>query len=70
MKTKVHFPRRLQRMAEEQVLVLLGQKVAVVCYKGINISGSFYRNKLKYLAFLRKQMNTNLEKNTNPSRGP
>ncbi|KAB0344728.1 hypothetical protein FD754_021654 [Muntiacus muntjak] len=27
--------------------------------KGTNISGNFHRNKLKYLAFLCKQMNTN-----------
>uniref|UniRef100_A0A2K6UWG1 Large ribosomal subunit protein uL13 n=1 Tax=Saimiri boliviensis boliviensis TaxID=39432 RepID=A0A2K6UWG1_SAIBB len=39
--------------------VLLGQKVVVVCCEGINISGNFYRNKLKYLAFLHKRMNTN-----------
>lgn len=32
--------------------------------EGINISGSFYRNKLKYLAFLRKRCNVN------PKRGP
>uniref|UniRef100_A0A2I3RC58 Large ribosomal subunit protein uL13 n=1 Tax=Pan troglodytes TaxID=9598 RepID=A0A2I3RC58_PANTR len=44
--------------------VLLGRKVVVVCCEGINISGNFYRNKLKYLAFLRKRMNSN------PSRGP
>uniref|UniRef100_A0A2K5XJ59 60S ribosomal protein L13a n=1 Tax=Mandrillus leucophaeus TaxID=9568 RepID=A0A2K5XJ59_MANLE len=44
--------------------VLLGRKVVVVHCEGINISGNFYRNKLKYLAFLRKWMNTN------PSRGP
>uniref|UniRef100_A0A2K5LCS6 60S ribosomal protein L13a n=1 Tax=Cercocebus atys TaxID=9531 RepID=A0A2K5LCS6_CERAT len=44
--------------------VLLGRKVVVVYCEGINISGNFYRNKLKYLAFLRKWMNTN------PSRGP
>uniref|UniRef100_A0A2K6UUA3 Large ribosomal subunit protein uL13 n=1 Tax=Saimiri boliviensis boliviensis TaxID=39432 RepID=A0A2K6UUA3_SAIBB len=40
--------------------VLLGQKMVV----GINISGNFYINKLKYLPFLCKRMNTN------PSRGP
>uniref|UniRef100_A0A2I3G2X7 60S ribosomal protein L13a n=1 Tax=Nomascus leucogenys TaxID=61853 RepID=A0A2I3G2X7_NOMLE len=41
-------------MAEVQVLqVLLGRKVVVVRCEGINISGNFYRNKLKYLAFLR-----------------
>ncbi|KAL1783307.1 60S ribosomal protein L13a [Sigmodon hispidus] len=44
--------------------VLLGRKVVVVRCDGINISGHFYRNKLKYLAFLRKRMNTN------PSHGP
>ncbi|XP_065822731.1 large ribosomal subunit protein uL13-like, partial [Labrus bergylta] len=43
--------------------VLLGHKVVAVRCEGINISGNFYRNKLKYLAFLRKRMNTN------PSRG-
>lgn len=41
-----------------------GQRVVVVRCEGINISGSFYRNKLKYLAFLRKRCNVN------PKRGP
>ena len=36
----------------------------VVRCEAINISGSFYRNKLKYMEFLRKRMNTN------PSHGP
>ncbi|KAK2113393.1 60S ribosomal protein L13A [Saguinus oedipus] len=44
--------------------VLLGGKVVVVRCEGVSISGNFYRNKLKYLAFLRKRMNTN------PFRGP
>merc|ERR1739848_100326 len=44
--------------------ILQGQRVVIVRCEGINISGNFYRNKLKYLAFLRKRMNTN------PSRGP
>nr|KAF6438909.1 ribosomal protein L13a [Molossus molossus] len=39
--------------------VLLGRKVVVVGCEDINISGNFYRNKLKYLAFLCKWMNTN-----------
>lgn len=39
--------------------VLLGQKVVVVHCKGINIFGTLHRNKLEYLAFLHKQMNTN-----------
>jgi len=44
--------------------LLTGQAVVVVRCEGINISGSFYRNKLKYLDFLQKRMNTN------PRRGP
>nr|AIU94816.1 40S ribosomal protein [Phragmatopoma lapidosa]AIU94819.1 60S ribosomal protein [Phragmatopoma lapidosa]AIU94841.1 60S ribosomal protein [Phragmatopoma lapidosa] len=44
--------------------ILQGQRVVIVRCEGINISGSFYRNKLKYLSFLRKRMNTN------PRRGP
>merc|ERR1711931_81855 len=44
--------------------ILQGQKVVVLRCEAINISGSFYRNKLKYLSFLRKRMNTN------PKKGP
>merc|ERR1711992_477188 len=44
--------------------ILQGQRVVVVRCEEINISGSFYRNKLKYLDFLRKRMNSN------PSHGP
>merc|ERR1711890_9316 len=44
--------------------ILQGQRVVVVRCEGINISGSFYRNKLKYMEFLRKRMNTN------PKKGP
>merc|ERR1712141_748740 len=36
--------------------ILQGQKVVIVRCEGICISGSFYRNKLKYLEFLRKRM--------------
>uniref|UniRef100_H0XQX1 Large ribosomal subunit protein uL13 n=1 Tax=Otolemur garnettii TaxID=30611 RepID=H0XQX1_OTOGA len=39
--------------------VLLGRKVVIVHCEGINISGNFYRNKLKYLVFLHRWMNTN-----------
>ncbi|KAI9522036.1 60S ribosomal protein L13A [Dissostichus eleginoides] len=57
-----HLLGRLAALVAQQVL--LGHKVVVVVRcEGINISGNFYRNKLKYLAFLRKRMNTN------PSRG-
>merc|ERR1711979_23707 len=44
--------------------ILQGQRVVVVRCEGINISGSFYRNKLKYLEYLRKRCNVN------PKRGP
>merc|ERR1712241_579828 len=44
-------------------LVLNGQKVVIVRCEEINISGNFYRNKLKYLDFLRKRCNVK------PSRG-
>ncbi|CAI5780581.1 ribosomal L13a [Podarcis lilfordi] len=57
-----HLLGHLAAIVAEQVL--LGRKVVVVRCEGINISGNFYCNKRKYLAFLRKRMNTNL------SRGP
>ena len=44
--------------------ILQGHNVVVVRCEGLNISGSFYRNKLKYLEFLRKRCNIN------PARGP
>jgi large subunit ribosomal protein L13Ae len=44
--------------------LLQGERVVVVRCEGINISGAFYRNKLKYLEFLRKRCNVN------PQRGP
>jgi len=44
--------------------VLQGHSIVVVRCEGLNISGSFYRNKLKYLRFLRKRCNIN------PARGP
>lgn len=44
--------------------LLHGQRVVVVRCEGICISGSFFRNKLKYLSFLRKRCNVN------PARGP
>merc|ERR1711887_352354 len=57
-----HLLGRLAAIVAKQVL--LGHKVVVVRCEGINISGNFYRNKLKYLSFLRKRHNTN------PSKGP
>merc|ERR1711884_934652 len=44
--------------------ILSGNKVIVVRCEGINMSGNFYRNKLKYLKFLR------LRCNVKPLRGP
>ncbi|KAJ8314545.1 hypothetical protein KUTeg_006695 [Tegillarca granosa] len=44
--------------------ILQGQRVVVVRCEGINISGNFYRNKLKYLKYLK------LRCNVKPSRGP
>merc|ERR1712127_226598 len=44
--------------------LLAGQKVVCVRCEHINISGSFYRNKLKFLDKLRKRTNTN------PAHGP
>merc|ERR1719161_1367342 len=44
--------------------LLCGQKVVCVRTEKINISGSLYRNKLKYEEFRRKRMNTN------PKKGP
>merc|ERR1711994_724368 len=41
-----------------------GNKVVVVRSEAINISGNFYRNKLKYLDFLKKRCNVL------PTRGP
>jgi large subunit ribosomal protein L13Ae len=44
--------------------ILQGHNVVVVRCEGLNISGSLYRNKLKYFEFLRKRCNIN------PARGP
>ncbi len=44
--------------------LLCGQYVVLVRCEEINISGSFIRNKLLFMSYLRKKMNTN------PSKGP
>jgi len=44
--------------------LLSGQRIVAVRCEEINISGTFARNKVKYLAFLRKRMNVN------PRKGP
>ncbi|KAL5259302.1 hypothetical protein ACHWQZ_G009667 [Mnemiopsis leidyi] len=57
-----HLIGRLASVIAKQLLN--GQRVVVVRCELLNVSGSFYRNKLKYFAFLRKRMNSN------PSHGP
>merc|ERR1711962_695676 len=44
--------------------ILQGQRIAAVRCENINVSGNFYRNKLKVFDYLRKRMNTK------PSTGP
>eukprot|EP00052_Salpingoeca_macrocollata_P033554 m.8759 g.8759 ORF g.8759 m.8759 type:complete len:242 (+) comp5287_c0_seq1:210-935(+) len=57
-----HLLGRLASIVAKQIQA--GQHIVVVRCEQMNISGSLYRNKLKYLAFLRKRTNTN------PKRGP
>ena len=59
---KGHLLGRLSSIVAKQLLT--GQKVVVVRCEELNISGSFYRNKLKYHDFLRKRTATN------PTHGP
>eukprot|EP00695_Tsukubamonas_globosa_P003661 TRINITY_DN75_c0_g1_i4.p1 TRINITY_DN75_c0_g1~~TRINITY_DN75_c0_g1_i4.p1 ORF type:complete len:138 (+),score=51.96 TRINITY_DN75_c0_g1_i4:74-487(+) len=59
---RAHLMGRLASIVAKQLLS--GQKIVVVRAEQINISGSLIRNKLKYMAFLNKRMNTN------PRRGP
>ncbi|KAI9351745.1 ribosomal protein L13 domain-containing protein [Zopfochytrium polystomum] len=59
---KGHLLGRLASIVAKQLLN--GQKVTVVRCEELNVSGSFYRNKLKYLAYLRKRCVIN------PARGP
>merc|ERR1712062_274259 len=55
----------LGRLASIVAKTLLnGQRVVVVRCEGINISGNFYRNKLKFLKYLKKRCNVN------PAKGP
>jgi large subunit ribosomal protein L13Ae len=55
-----HLVGRLASIVAKQLLE--GQNVVVVRCEGLNISGSFYRNKLKYKEFLRKRCNVNPNK--------
>jgi len=59
------FSHMLGRLASTVAKQLLnGQKIVVVRCESINISGSLFRNKLKFYQFLRKRTATN------PTRGP
>merc|ERR1712168_1322485 len=57
-----HLMGRLASVIAKQILS--GQRVVVVRCEDINVSGNFYRNKLKVFEYLRKRMNTK------PSKGP
>ncbi|KAK1442674.1 ribosomal protein L13 like protein [Babesia gibsoni] len=59
---KGHLMGRLASIVAKELLS--GQKIVCVRCEEINISGSLYRNKLKYHRFLR------LKTNTNPRHGP
>ena len=59
---KNHLLGRLASIIAKEILA--GQRVVCVRCEHINISGSFYRNKLKFLDKLRKCTNTN------PAHGP
>jgi len=59
---KNHLLGRLASIVAKELLN--GQRVVCVRCEDINISGSFYRNKLKFLDKLRKRTNTN------PAHGP
>merc|ERR1712002_899859 len=59
---KGHLLGRLAALTAKELLN--GHKVVLVRCEGILISGNFYRNKLKYLDFLRKRTRTN------PKKGP
>ncbi|TPX72903.1 hypothetical protein SpCBS45565_g00275 [Spizellomyces sp. 'palustris'] len=58
---KGHLLGRLASIVAKQLLS--GQKIIIVRAEEINISGPFFRNKLKYMAFLRKRCIVN------PARG-
>mmetsp|Transcript_21839 Transcript_21839/g.37474 ORF Transcript_21839/g.37474 Transcript_21839/m.37474 type:complete len:202 (-) Transcript_21839:383-988(-) len=59
---RAHLLGRLASIIAKELLN--GQHVVCVRCEELNISGEFFRNKLKFMAFLRKRMNTN------PRRGP
>merc|ERR1719201_1658671 len=65
---KGHLLGRLASILAKELLC--GQKVVCVRTEDINISGSLYRNKLKYAAFKRKRLATNPRKGHRHWRSP
>eukprot|EP00727_Mastigamoeba_balamuthi_P004314 m51a1_g13880 putative 60S ribosomal protein L13 (207) ;mRNA; r:650206-651433 len=57
-----HLVGRLASVVAKELL--MGQRVACVRCEGLQMSGSYLRNKLKFESFLQKKVNTN------PRRGP
>uniref|UniRef100_A0A182R0R7 Large ribosomal subunit protein uL13 n=1 Tax=Anopheles farauti TaxID=69004 RepID=A0A182R0R7_9DIPT len=57
-----HLLGRLASVVAKQILT--GNSVVVVRCEGLQLSGHFFRNKIKFLAYLRKRCNVN------PARGP
>uniref|UniRef100_A0A182U955 Large ribosomal subunit protein uL13 n=1 Tax=Anopheles melas TaxID=34690 RepID=A0A182U955_9DIPT len=57
-----HLLGRLASVVAKQILS--GNSVVVVRCEGLQLSGHFFRNKIKFLAYLRKRCNVN------PARGP
>lgn len=65
---KGHLLGRLASITAKQLLS--GQKVTVVRCEEINMSGTFFRNKLKYMAFLRKRCLINPQRGAFHFRAP
>ncbi|KAI9145781.1 60S ribosomal protein L16 [Paraphysoderma sedebokerense] len=65
---KGHLLGRLASIVSKQILS--GQKVVVVRCEEMNVSGSFFRNKLKYQAHLRKRCIVNPKKGAFHFRAP
>merc|ERR1711935_1029211 len=65
---KGHLMGRLASIVAKSLL--RGQKVVVVRCEALNISGSLFRNKLKFHEFLRKANNTNPRRNFKHYRSP
>ncbi|CAJ0636405.1 9395_t:CDS:2 [Entrophospora sp. SA101] len=59
---KGHLLGRLASIVAKQILT--GQKIVIVRAEDLNVSGSFFRNKIKYHSYLRKRSIVN------PARGP